>query len=349
MTIPNLRGKPLDHWNRAGVCEELSARYEDSGPEERAGADKRIAALEALSDEQFASLDGYDLAIWLDAWQGFGDEFDVVLRAALPQTAPVPELTAEHAKAFLFIHEPDAWPVVAVLNPWERLAIGGRDQVMTHGGEYPSDAMGSRPQLWWMPHGSETQPHLRLGWWPAGGGRPLLLSPCSASLHSHLSHSLMPHYVPPRAGWLRARVGGWAASQNRSLRDEDGEWSEPLLLDRVFLSTKGRDAWTPTYIQDVPDADLVPTRGGRRMAWAEASDLVPTIPIEVAGDPDWAPRGDQAPAPFDSDWTPPPLPTAQSAPAVSDEAKAWLISRAKRYGRSKSSGRFWRELAETLT
>ena len=350
--MKTLRGKPLDAWNRRehqGAGRGLNALYEEADAGMRAETDKRIAALEALTDAQFATLDDYDIAQWVNAWQGFGDSFAKVLAAALPQAAPIPPFTAAQVKAFLFIHGPDDWPVVTVRNPWARLAVGGRDQVMTHDENmdaYPVDAMSSRPQLWWMPHGSKTLAHLQLGYWPADGGQPFQLAPCGPSLHSHLSHSLQPHYVPPKSGFLRARIGGWAESQSR--QDELGAWSPPVALTHVFLSTKARDAWTPTYIQDVPESELAEARG-RRVAWAQHSTLQPNIPIEVAGDAEWRPPNHEQPLPLTSDWKPPPLPeTGPTAPVVSNEARAWLQARAKRYGNSRSTGRFWRELAEMV-
>ena len=275
-----LRGKPISHWNRRA---DLVSQYQEADAEMRAAVDSRIDMLEALTDEQFAALDAFDLAQWLDAWQGFGDDFSVVLADALPQAVPIPAFTAEHAKAFLFIHEPDYWPVVAVRNPWEPLVVGGRDQIMSGDGEYPMDAMSSQPQLWWMRHGNHSQPHLQLGFWPADGSQPLQLVPCAASLHPKFSHSLQPHYVPPKAGHLRARVAGWAASQNRDLRDEVGPWSAPVLLSHAFVSTKARDAWTPTWIDDVPQSQVLESRSGGRYALAEASDLVPRSPSRLPG------------------------------------------------------------------
>ena len=339
--MKTLRGKPLEHWGPG-----LGATYEEFRND--TDIDDRLARLEALSDEQFATLQDDDIAQWVDASQGWGDDFPRILADALPTPAPVPPFTTEHMKAFLWTYEPDHWPIVSVRNPWEPLVVGGRDQIMSGEGEYPMDAMSSQPQLWWMPHGNKSQPHLQLGFWPADGSQPLQLTPNAASLHTHMSHSLMPHYVPPKPGWIRVRVGGW--DENRQRKDRDGEWAPPVALTHVFVSTNARKAWTPTYIDDVPDSEMQYFRsGGGRFAAAQRSDLLPSIPIEVVGEAGWTPPAHEAPRPIESDWTPPPLPdVSAAAPAVSDAAREWLASRAKRYGNSRSTGRFWRELAEAL-
>ena len=348
-----LRGKQLDNWNRSymNLGDGLSARFEVAKKED----DKyfrmlveRIEALDALTDAQFNTLSDSDIASWIDANQGWNN-FDQILAGALPLKAPIPKVTSQHLKGFLWVHGPDQWPILTAFNPWAILAIGSREQIiMSYEGDWPLDQMSARPQLFWMPHGSKSQPCLQIGFWPADGSPAQQLVPCSASVHPRMSHSVQPHYIPPKVGWLRMRVIQWAASQNKQLRNELGEWSDPVLMDKVFVSTAARKAWSPTMISDIDPRQRRRSRSGHEYVHAELSNLVPTIPIESVGNPNWTPSNRERPLPLSSTWTPPPLPVTAEPVEVSDDAKAWLASRVKRYGRSKSTGKFWTELAEKL-
>ena len=350
-----LRGRPLGKWNRphhrsGDGLEERYAHAAEHEPDLWAALDARIAALEALSDRDFSALHPADLGAWLDAYQRW-DDFAALLAAALPQAAPVPPFAARHAKAFLWVHGPDAWPCVTALNPYEQLVVGGRDQLMSQPlgrGAYPRDARSSEPQLWWMPgQNYDRRAHLQLGWWSATGDRALQLAPCGPSLHPLLSHSLRPHWVPPVPGWLRARIAGWAEVSANDQPRVEGEWSPPVLLDHVSLSAVAREAWATNYFQDTPRDERIRTRSGYDVVRAVPGTIEPGIPIECVGEPGWRPPEHEAPRVLESDWTPPPLPDTAAPPAVSDHAKSWLAARVRRYGSSRT-GRYWRELAEAL-
>ena len=43
------------------------------------------------------------------------------------------------------------------------------------------------------------------------------------------------------------------------------------------------------------------------------------------------------------------LPGAAAPPTLTDATADWVQARAKRYGKSKSTGKFWQELEEKLT
>jgi len=222
------------------------------------------------------------------------------------------------------------WPVVSVLLPWEQVMVHPRGFAMKGPYDGPTDAWGTEP----APRAERDALHVELGFWPDGEDRGLLLPRGAADYHMIAMHGSWR--VPPLPGTLRARFVHWMTT-NPAGDPVDGAWGEPQRVDLGFIASQYESdeesrLWTATASN--PTHDPIP---------GEPSALKPYLPIAACGDPGWEPP--EGPPQELADMERLPAPSAGAK--VSDETAAWVRSRAKRYGRSRT-GRHWQEIARAL-
>ena len=326
-----LREKTLDHWG-----DGFAARY-DAEPdgEWKDNLTRRIAHLDSLPDATFAAIGDYAIRQSIDAHHGFGshEEWLGWLGAFMPLPAPAVDMTG---LIYPCLHyDGHTLPCLALRNPYDiAFKHNKRGNLETVSPAFEdrgaiNDKMGNYPHSFWeakylQPYYADKlgAPYIQIGWWSEG--KAWLLSPFrSGGAAAKLTQDFPAVFLPGNApGHLRFRVVNWHETDRAAI---DGEWSAPHPVTHLHLNEKVYDAFT------------------------SMSRIAPDVPIGVAGTDRFEYLDDDsAPHEFESDWTPPPLPAESAAPRVSAEGKAWIVSRAKRYGKSKTTGRFWRELAEKL-
>ncbi len=334
-----LKGKPLDHYKPG-----LSADYEKWGRNDPA-LNRRIAHLDALDDEWFEVLEDRDwIATFISPSEGWAwESFLAEIGSYRPIDCPAPPVDEHTAKAFLYAK---GYAILTIRNPWYPIAImPSRGWIVEDvRPELPRDGWQADAQAFLQPPYNvgdrwPNSPEFQVGFWPYGGGDPVLLP----GHQSAGGNTLACYALPNVPGVLRLRIVGWRRSQ----KDEKsaGPWSDPLAVTHLFPYPRRSDAWTAGVADESPSA-IFKSRGAECLP-ALPPTIHPAIPIEAAE----AYTGG-AFLSLDDDWRAGPAPAATAEPQpiqVSSETKDWIASRAKRYGKSSRTGKFWRELAEKVT
>lgn len=330
-----LRGESLSEIEPDWTERELAEIAED--PEWAADVHMRVGALNELSDENYQRLVDADMVSQLvHPWSGWGDEhqFRAMMGRYLPMPVPVPELGTWDATAIQT--DPEEWPLLYVLFPYQRAAMDYRGFIQPATPDNAPQTLDSYSSNW-----SQLVRYknagIEVGYWPAEG-LPLLLVSAMRARHPI---GIEKFNIPPVAGSVRLRVVNFAVDQSGEKRN--GEWSEPIKISHAYSSGEAQAVYADGVFEDYPK-DSRFRMWGRLHVWCSSTIGSPYIPMSRAGKLDWA--GHKMPSTLVE------VETREKAEAAKYSAPSALIDRMVQQAREGSMGhtsmKLWRQALSAL-